>query len=84
MHELLGIVLGFAIGSGVAALRPRRLQAAVLAPALAAAGVLTSAVNGELGGGLAGVFVAADTLLAVLGFALGLAAVPVVALRRRD
>ena len=76
MHELLGIVLGLAVGSAVAAIRPRRLRAAALLPALAAAGLLTSAVNGELGSVLAGVFVAVDTLLVGLGFALGLAAAP--------
>jgi hypothetical protein len=76
MHELLGIVLGVAIGSGVSTIRPRRLKAAALLPALAAAGVLTSAANGELGSGLAGVFVALDTLLAALGVALGAALVP--------
>jgi hypothetical protein len=47
-----------------------------------AAGVLTSAVNGELGSGLWGVFVAVDTLLAALGVALGVALVPRVAHRR--
>jgi hypothetical protein len=82
MHELLGIVLGVAIGSGVAALRPRWLRAAALLPAVLAAGVLTSAVNGELGSGLAGVFVAVDTLLAALGVALGVALVPRLAFRR--
>lgn len=71
MHELLGIVLGLAIGSGVSTIRPRRLRAAALVPAVVAAGMLTSAVNGELGSGLAGVFIAADTLLAALGVALG-------------
>jgi hypothetical protein len=82
MHELLGIVLGVAIGSGVAVLRPRWLRAAALLPAVLAAGVLTSAVNGELGSGLAGVFVAVDTLLAALGVALGVALVPLLVRRR--
>lgn len=76
MHELLGIVLGAAIGGGVASIRPQRLRAALLLPALLAAGVLTSAINGELGGGFWGVFVAADTLLVGLGFVLGLALAP--------
>ena len=76
MYELLGIALGFAVGSGVWAFRPRRLRAVALLPAVLAAGVLTSAVNGELGSGFAGVFVAADTLLAVLGVALGAALSP--------
>jgi hypothetical protein len=82
MHELLGIVLGLAIGSGVAAIKPRRLQAAALLPAVLAAGVLTSAVNGELGSGLWGVFVAVDTLMAALGVALGAALVPRLVSRR--
>jgi hypothetical protein len=73
MHELLGIVLGVAIGSGLSTIRPQRLQAAALLPALFAAGVFTSAVNGELGRGLAGAFIAVDTLLAALGVALGAA-----------
>jgi hypothetical protein len=76
MHELLGIVLGAAIGGGVAVIRPHRLRAALLLPALLAAGVLTSAINGELGSGFWGVFVAADTLLVALGFVLGLALAP--------
>jgi hypothetical protein len=71
MHELIGIVLGVAVGSAVSSIRPRRLRAAAVLPALFAAGVLTSAVNGELGTGLAGIFVAVDTLLAGLGFVLG-------------
>jgi hypothetical protein len=82
MHELLGIVLGVAIGSGVATLRPRWLRAAALLPAVLAAGVLTSAINGELGSGLWGVFVAVDTLLAGLGVALGAALAPRLASRR--
>jgi hypothetical protein len=82
MHELLGIVLGVAIGSGLSAIRPRRLRAAALLPALVAAGVLTSAVNGELGSGLAAAFVAVDTLLAALGVALGAVLVPRLAHRR--
>jgi len=76
MHELLGIVLGVAIGSSLAAIRPRWLRMAALLPAVVAAGVLTSAVNGELGSGLAGVFVAVDTLLAAMGVALGAALAP--------
>jgi hypothetical protein len=76
MHELLGIVLGAVIGGGVAVIRPARLRAIVLLPALLAAGVLTSAINGELGSGFWGVFVAVDTLLVALGFVLGLALVP--------
>lgn len=83
MHELLGIVLGAAIGGGVATITPARLRAAVLLPALLAAGLLTSAVNGELGSGLWGVFVAVDTLLVALGFVLGLALAPRLA-RTRD
>jgi hypothetical protein len=82
MHELLGIVLGLAIGSGVSAIRPRRPRAVALLPALLAAGVLTSAVNGELGSGLWGAFVAADTLLAGLGVALGAALGPRLVYRR--
>jgi hypothetical protein len=73
MHELLGIVLGVAIGSALAGIRPRWLRYAALLPAVLLAGVLTSAVNGELGSGLAGVFVAVDTLLAAMGVALGAA-----------
>jgi len=82
MNELLGIALGLAVGSGVATLRPGRLRAAALLPAVLAAGVLTSAVNGELGSGLWGIFVAADTLLAGLGVALGAALAPRLASRR--
>jgi hypothetical protein len=76
MHELLGIVLGAAIGGGIGIIGPPRLRAALLLPALLAAGVLTSAINGELGSGFWGVFVAADTLLVALGFLLGLALAP--------
>lgn len=76
MHELLGIVLGAAIGGGVAVIRPQRLRAALLLPALLGAGVLTSAINGELDSGFWGIFVAADTLLVALGFVLGLAVAP--------
>jgi hypothetical protein len=83
MHELLGIVLGATLGGGVAMIGPPRLRAALLLPALLAAGVLTSAVNGELGSGFWGVFVAADTLLVALGFALGLGLAPHLA-RARD
>ena len=82
MYELLGIALGVAIGSGVAALRPGRLRAVALLPALLAAGVLTSAVNGELATGLWGIFVVGDTLLAALGVALGAALAPRLAHRR--
>jgi hypothetical protein len=71
MHELLGIIFGLAIGAGISATRPRRLRAAAVLPALATAGLLTSAVNGELDSNLAAAFVAADTLLVALGFVLG-------------
>jgi hypothetical protein len=46
MHELLGIVLGVAIGSRLSIIWSQQLQAAALLPALFAAGVFTSAVNG--------------------------------------
>jgi hypothetical protein len=73
MSEFLGVVLGVAIGIGLSGVRPRRLRAALLVPAVLAAGVVTSAVNGELGTGLWTVFVSFDTLLAGLGVAFGLA-----------
>ena len=74
MHELLGIVLGAAIGGGVAAIRPQRLRPPLLLPALLPRpACCTSAINGELESGFWGVFVAADTLLVALGFVLGLA-----------
>lgn len=73
MSEFLGAVLGVAIGAGLSGVRSRRLRAALLVPAVLAAGVVTSAVNGELGTGLWAVFVSFDTLLAGLGVALGLA-----------
>jgi hypothetical protein len=73
MSEFLGVVLGVAIGAGLAGVRSRRLLAALLVPAVLAAGVVTSAVNGELGTGLWAVFVSFDTVLAGLGVSLGLA-----------
>jgi hypothetical protein len=73
MSEFLGAVLGVAIGVGLSGVRSRRLRAALLAPAVLTTGVVTSAVNGELGTGLWVVFVSLDTLLAGLGVALGLA-----------
>ena len=82
MYELLGVVLGLAVGSAVSTIRPGRLRAVALLPAVLAAGVLTSAANGELGTGLWGVFVAADTLLAGLGVALGAALAPQLLYRR--
>ena len=83
MHELLGIVLGAALGCGVAVIRPAGLRAVVLVPALAAAALLTSAINGELASAFWGIFVAADMLLVALGFVLGLAIAPRLA-RARD
>ncbi len=73
MSEFLGVVLGVAIGVGLSGVRSRRLRAALLVPAVLAAGVVTSAVNGELGTGLWAVFVSFDILLAGLGVSLGLA-----------
>lgn len=46
MHELLGTVLGVAIGSGLSTIRPQRLQAAALLPALFAVGVLSVSATG--------------------------------------
>lgn len=76
MHELIGLILGGVIGTGASSIRPRRLRAVALLPALLAAGMLTSAINGELGSGLAGAFVAADTLLAALGFVVATVLAP--------
>lgn len=73
MSELLGVVLGVAIGIGVSGVRSRRLRALLAVPAVLLAGVVTSAVNGELGTGLWAVFVSFDTLLAALGVSLGIA-----------
>jgi small basic protein len=73
MREFLGVVLGVAIGVGLPSVRSRHLRAALLVAAVLLAGVVTSAVNGELGTGLWAVFVSFDTLLAGLGVALGLA-----------
>jgi hypothetical protein len=75
MSELLGVVLGVAIGGGLSCLRSRRLRVVLLVPAVLLAGVVTSAVNGELGTGLWAVFVSFDMLLAGLGVALGFALV---------
>lgn len=71
MHEFLGIVLGVAIGSGLRLKGPRRKPAAALLCSALVAGLLTSAVNGELHAPFWPVFVTLDTLLAVLGCALG-------------
>lgn len=73
MSELLGVVLGAAIGIGVSSLRSRRLRALLAVPAVLLAGVVTSAVNGELGTGLWAVFVSFDTVLAALGVTIGFA-----------
>ena len=73
MSELLGVILGTAIGLAVSRVRSRRLRALLLVPALLVVGVLTSAVNGELGTGLWAVFVSFDTVLAALGVMVGLA-----------
>ncbi len=72
MSELLGVVLGTAIGFAVSQVTLRGLRALLLVPAVLLAGVVTSAVNGELGLGLWAVFVSFDTLLAGLGVMLGL------------
>ena len=73
MSELLGVILGTAIGLAVARVRSRRLRALLLVPAVLLGGAVTSAVNGELGTALWAVFVSFDTLLAGLGVVLGLA-----------
>jgi hypothetical protein len=73
MSEFLGVALGVAIGIGLSGVRRRRLRAALLVPAVLAAGIATSAVNGELGPGLWALFVSFDTVLAALGVAFGLA-----------
>jgi hypothetical protein len=71
MSELLGVVLGVATGGGLSCFRSRRLRVVLLVPAVLLAGVVTSAVNGELGTALWAVFVSFDTLLAALGVAVG-------------
>ena len=73
MSELLGVMLGTAIGLAISRVRSRRLRAFLVVPAVLAAGVATSAVNGELGTGLWAVFVSFDAVLAALGVMLGLA-----------
>ena len=73
MSEFLGVVLGVAIGVGLSGVPSKRLRAALLVPAVLVAGVVTSAVNGELSTGLWAVFVSIDTVLAALGVALGFA-----------
>ena len=83
MSEFLGVILGTAIGLAVSRVHRARLRALLFVPAVLLAGVVTSAVNGELGSGFWGVFVAADTLLVALGFVLGLAVAPRLA-RARD
>jgi hypothetical protein len=73
MSELLGAILGTAIGLSISRVRSRRLRALLLVPAVLLSGVVTSAVNGELGTGLWAVFVSFDTVLAGLGVLLGVA-----------
>jgi len=73
MNELLGVVLGTAIGLAVSRVPLRGLLPLLLVPAVLLAGVVTSAVNSELGLGLWPVFVSFDTVLAGLGVMLGLA-----------
>ncbi len=82
MHEFLGIILGAAIGSGLAMTRPRRLQAALLFLSALAAGVLTSAINGELQSSVWTIFVTFDSLLATFGCLLGALLAPRLARRR--
>ena len=73
MSEFLGVILGTAIGLAISRVSSRRLRALLLVPAVLVAGVVTSALNGELGTGLWAVFVSFDTVLAGLGVLLGLA-----------
>jgi len=73
MSELLGAILGTATGLSISRVRSRRLRALLLVPAVLLSGVVTSAVNGELGTGLWAVFVSFDTVLAGLGVLLGVA-----------
>lgn len=73
MSEFLGVILGTAIGLALSRVRPRRLRAALLAPAVLLVGVVTSAVNGELGTGLWALFVSFDIVLAGLGVMFGFA-----------
>ena len=73
MSEFLGVIVGTAMGLAVSRVRSRRLRALLLVPAVLLAGVVTSAVNGELGSGLWAVFVSFDTVLVGLGVMLGLA-----------
>ena len=73
MSEFLGVILGTAIGLAISRVRSRRVRALLVLPAVLLAGVVTSAVNGELGTGLWAVFVSFDTVLAGLGVMLGLA-----------
>jgi hypothetical protein len=63
MSELLGAILGVAVGGSVSCLRPGRLRAVLLVPVVLIAGIATSAINGELDGGLWPVFVSFDTLV---------------------
>ena len=51
MSEFLGVILGTAIGLAISRVRSRRLRALLLVPAVLVAGVVTSALNGELGTG---------------------------------
>jgi hypothetical protein len=73
MSEFLGVILGTAIGLAISRVRSRRLRALLLVPAVLVAGVVTSALNGELGTGLWAVFLSFDTVLAGFGVLLGLA-----------
>ena len=73
MSEFLGVILGTAIGLAISRVRSRRVRALLVLPAVLIAGVVTSAVNGELGTGFWAVFVSFDTVLAGLGVMLGLA-----------
>ncbi len=73
MSEFLGVVLGVVIGVGFSGVRSRRRRVALFVPAVLAAGIATSAVNGELSTALWAAFVSFDTVLAGLGVALGLA-----------
>lgn len=71
MSEFLGVILGTAIGLAVSRVHSRRLRALLFVPAVLLAGVVTSAVNGELGSHLWAVFVSFDSVLVGLGVMLG-------------
>lgn len=84
MHELLPLVLGGLFGAAAARAALPGPRAAVFVVSCVLAGVVASAINGELSGPLAGAFVSFDALLAWSSASVAFAASRMLVIRRRD